>query len=167
MMQILMVVMAIGLASLLVVGGINYMNADLGTRIKVTQGLMTQYESLNSGISSYRSANGGMAPGTVGRLSAYLVGGEVPRSPVGTETLAWEMSKLDDGNRVLCLTGNTAELDSAVTSAVAAFVDEAARRDGERAVAVGADCKSGSVVNGSGTSTTLPSGAFAVTFRGN
>lgn len=102
MMQLLITVMAIGLAALLAVGGINYFSTDIGVRVEVSQGLRSQHDAIAGAVSSYKTANNGFVPGDIKRLAGYLPNGKAPEFPIAGQPFKWKLHK-SGSTDLLCL----------------------------------------------------------------
>lgn len=104
MMQLVLTVLAIGLAALLAVGGINYFSTDIGVRVEVAQGLRAQHDVMTAALTNYRLANNGYIPMSVESLTGFLPDGKVPAFPKTPAAFTWSISKDSAGSRYwLCL----------------------------------------------------------------
>lgn len=128
MMQLVLTVLAIALAALLAVGGINYFSTDIGVRVEIAQSLRAQHDSLTAAVSNYRMANNGYIPTSVDSLKGFLPDGKVPAFPKYKDSYSWSISKSADGKDYwLCLTANGTPLKTA-NDGVASFVKDMERR---------------------------------------
>lgn len=108
--QLIIVVLAIALTSLVVVGGISYLHSDTGVRLETYTTVSAQYQTLDAAMRAYRIANRGALPvapaladaagdtSWLTSIMAYL--------PVGGLQTPANMQWLyaTDGSRILCLT---------------------------------------------------------------
>lgn len=142
MAQLVMTVLAVALAALLMAGGVTYFSSDTGTRIETVNSLRAQHSAIMGALSSYRLANNGHVPGSIGSFSGYMPEGEVPAFPRGDGIVSWKMSSIlqgTDRRMVLCLERGPSPAGSGIGSGIAAFVNETAKRyPGE--VRIGASC---------------------------
>ena len=138
MSQILYVVMAISLASLLTFGGISYFNSDTSTRLIVSRGLISQYEAITSGISSYRLANNGLLPESIDQFKGYMHQGEVPSFGEKSDIYSWTVGTLS-GNSIACVS-IPSDKSLAVSSALAFAQDAKSKKANP---IVGESCGSG------------------------
>jgi len=129
MMQLLLTVMAIGLAALLAVGGINYFSTDIGVRVEMSQALRAQHDAIAGAVSSYRTANNGFVPRSVDTLKGYLPEGKVPEFPKGHKPFLWTIDKSPTGDvRGLCLTRTHGEASRGMLEGVISFAKDRAAR---------------------------------------
>lgn len=128
MMQLVLTVLAIALAALLAVGGINYFSTDIGVRVEVAQSLRAQHDSLTAAVSNYRMANNGYIPTSVDSLKGFLPDGKVPAFPKYKDAYSWSISKSADGKDYwLCLTANDPSRKTA-NEGVVSFVRDMERK---------------------------------------
>jgi hypothetical protein len=130
MMQLIITVMAIGLAALLAVGGVTYFSTDIGHRIAVQQALRSQHDAIVTAVSSYRTANNGFVHPDVARLEKYLPEGRLPRIPGGEESFSWSIEKNNATGQFLglCLNRESGAIDRGVAQGVASFAQDRAAR---------------------------------------
>lgn len=105
MMQIIYVVMAIALLSLVTLGGVSYFSSDAPLKALTSRGLVAQYETITAGIVSYRTANNGITPGSLDQFIGFLPEGRV--KPFGPSARKFEWSvETPEGQQepVICLT---------------------------------------------------------------
>lgn len=127
MYHLVMVVLAIGLAALLTVGGISYFNNDTAMRVEVTRSLDAHADTLLGAVSIYKSANNGFYPSSIDRIESYLPGGTVPGLPASMGDFGWTVIKSGSLNGV-CISGYNAEgLDQDVVDGLEIFAKLRAR----------------------------------------
>lgn len=169
MMQIVYVVMAVALASVLTLAGISYIDSGLGTRLVVARGLQGQMDIMSTALSSYRAANGGLSPPTGSnletRLSGYLPNGVLPPLPQWAKGFVWTTVQIG-GVEALCVERPTGTL---IGDDLAAGIVSFARTQAERrlpgGVLLGASCGTGtSDPADMGASSFAPGTSAAVTF---
>ncbi len=165
MFQLVIVVIAVGLAALLVVGGMPYFDSSTGTKIKVQQILQGQYEAIISGISAYKSTHGGfLPPDNIIALKGLMPQGEIPSLSLDKE-LAWSLA---DGN--LCLSrANSTAVSDGVKSGINTFVQNVVRSSVDNSVYSGNSCSDTSAtLVGQGTSfdDLTKNGQVSIIFKG-
>jgi hypothetical protein len=147
MMQIVFVVMAVALGSIVTLGGMSYYDSGLGLRIGVARGLQAQMDIMNSALGTYRAANGGHFPPSgvsiEERLSGYLPNGMLPPLPRGSMGFVWRTIPVN-GNESLCVERPAgARIDPDVLHAVVSFAKTQAVRMPAGSVLLGNSCGSG------------------------
>ncbi|MTH94892.1 hypothetical protein [Roseibium sp. RKSG952] len=121
MYQTIMVVLAILLAGLLAVGGINYINQDTALRIEVSKTLEAHADLLVGTVSIYKSTNNGFFPNSIKRINTLLPDGNIPALPKSMSDFSWTTVKTG-GTRGICISGYNSEgLDSDVAAGVTTF----------------------------------------------
>jgi hypothetical protein len=142
MFQLVIVVMAVGLAALLVVGGMPYFDSSTGTKLKTQQILQGQLEGIVGAISSYKSSHGGfLPPNDITALQGLMPQGIVPTLPYDVN-VRWSLS---GGN--LCL--NRDNIDTAadgIKNGINAFAQNVVRSSAESTVYFGSSCSDPSPV---------------------
>lgn len=165
MMQLVLTVMAIGLAALLVAGGINYFSTDIGVRVEVAQALRAQHDSISAAVSTYRSANNGFVHHDIARLKPYLPGNEIPGFPRKNQPLSWSVLKNGDKYEALCLSKDAgAELGRAAAEGFATFASDHARKLPNK-VRIGNACRLDALSTLSGQS--VPADTRAILIEGD
>lgn len=100
--QLVMVVLAVGLAALLVAGGINYINPDMGVRTETLTRVSTQFYTLEAGFHAYRVANRGVLPDPDGWQDAIRPYLASPSVLDQGGVMAWSLVA-DASGEALCL----------------------------------------------------------------
>lgn len=93
MFQLIMTVMAIALTALLVFGGMNYMNSDIGNHTRTVSSLHTHFDTLTMGVSSYRQLNHGHPPSSISKLTGFVPENIINVFPRGVNYLEWEINE--------------------------------------------------------------------------
>lgn len=129
MAQLFIVVLSIALLAIVIAGGVNYLNTDIGVRTETTRMVQTSRHSLESAFLAYRLANRGAlpqpeAPGGdeiwLGELSGYA-GLGATSAPAG---MRWRYVE-DAGVKSLCLvTEGAVTISDAVLSGLEQVDDE-------------------------------------------
>jgi len=129
MMQLILTVLAIALAALLAVGGINYFSTDIGVRVEVAQGLRAQHDIMTAALTNYRLANNGYIPTSVDSLTGFFPDGKVPTFPKTPDAFTWSISKDSAGSRYwLCLRAGSVIPSRVAREGVASFVRDRAAK---------------------------------------
>lgn len=143
MMQLIVTVLAIGLAALLAAGGINYFSTDIGVKVEVSQALKAQHDAIAGAISSYRMANNGFVSSDLDRLKGFLPDGKIPAFPHGEEVFKWSIEKDAATGQVigLCLTRSASTVSKGAAEGLIAFAKDRQRLSpDDGAVLYGVDC---------------------------
>lgn len=109
MSQLVIVILAIVLTSVVVAGGVSYLNSDTGVRLETFTKVSAQYQTLDTAMRAYRIANRGALPAAPSLADApddtSWLTSVTPYLPVGGLQTPANMQWLyaTDGERVLCL----------------------------------------------------------------
>lgn len=138
MMHLIITVLAILLAALVAVGGINYFKTDVGNRLILTRELQSQRDAILAALASHRIANDGRLP-HAGEIPSERLGGYLPRGvlPGTRATMAFQWRIAEGG--ALCVR-NTQPIDDTAVDGVIAF----ARKESTAAstVVIASECVS-------------------------
>jgi hypothetical protein len=143
MKEILLAVMAIGLAVLFTYGGLSYFNPDAATRSMTARGLSAQYDAIRAAAATYKAVNNGVTPTEKSQIDGFLPGGDIPVFGNGSEYFAWDIGGQPGHPLCMKYTGTTTALNEAAFMLAA----EAARAPGAK-VSYGAACGEGTVFSG-------------------
>lgn len=79
MFQLVVIVMAVALASVLVVAGVPYFDSSTGMKLKTQHILQGEFEGIVSAASAYKNNHGGfLPPDNISALAGLLPNGSVP-----------------------------------------------------------------------------------------